>query len=70
MEVRLCAFILMNMTSKEIAATTNRSVNTINSTKHSLRKKFKITEPTIAYIRRISAASDADIERMIKESGS
>lgn len=70
MEVRLCAFILMNMTSKEIAAMTNRSVNTINSTKHSLRKKFRITEPTVAYIRRISAASDSEIRQMMKESES
>lgn len=45
-ELRICAFIVMNMTSKEIAALTNRSVRTIDSIKFRLRAKLGIPKET------------------------
>lgn len=41
-ELRLCAFIFMNMSTKEIASMLNRSVRTIESAKFRLRKKLNI----------------------------
>lgn len=54
-EVRMCAFIRSGMNTKEIAATTNRSVRTVDCIKYNIRRKLGITEPTEAFIRRISA---------------
>ena len=45
-ELRLCAFIVMNMTSKEIASVTNRSIRTIDSIKFRLRSKMSIPKET------------------------
>lgn len=45
-ENRLCAFIVMNLTTKEISALTNRSVRTIETAKFRLRKKLGITKET------------------------
>ena len=45
-ELRICAFIVMNMTSKEIASITNRSVRTIDSIKFRLRSKLDIPKET------------------------
>ncbi len=39
-EYKVCSFIRLNMTSKDIAAITNRSIRTIESTRNSIRKKF------------------------------
>ncbi len=39
-EIKICSFIRLNMTSKDIAAITNRSVRTIESTRNSIRKKI------------------------------
>lgn len=39
-ELKVCSFIRLNMTSKDIAAITNRSVRTIESTRNSIRKKI------------------------------
>ncbi len=54
-EVRMCAFIRSGMNTKEIAATTNRSVRTVDCIKYNIRRKLGITEPTEVFIRRISA---------------
>lgn len=54
-EIRMSAFILMNLTSKEIAVLTNRSVRTVESIKYNLRKKLAITEPTESFMRRIAS---------------
>lgn len=51
-EMRMCAFIAMNLTTKDIAQLTNRSVRTIEAIKYSLRKKMNISEPTETYLRR------------------
>lgn len=54
-EVRMCAFMLTGMTTKEIAAVTNRSVRTVDCIKYNLKRKLNIDEPTEAFIRRLSA---------------
>lgn len=41
-EIRLCAFFKLNMTSKEIAAITYQSLNSIKVARYRLRKKLKI----------------------------
>lgn len=54
-ELRMCAYIRAGMSSKEIAAATNRSVRTVDSIKYNLRKKLGIEESTDAFIRRITS---------------
>lgn len=59
-EIRMCAFILLNRTTKEIASIINRSPRTVESLKYSLRRKMRLREITTeAYLRLISA-TDAD----------
>ncbi len=41
-ELRICGFLKMNMTSKEIAILTNRSVRTIENTRNNIRLKMKL----------------------------
>lgn len=41
-ELKLCAFLRLNMSTKEIAAITYLSVNSINIARHRLRKKISI----------------------------
>lgn len=43
-ELRLCAFLRLNMTTKDIAALTYLSVNSINIARHRLRKKLNIEQ--------------------------
>lgn len=57
-EVRMCAFILMGLSNKEIAAMTNRSVRTVEVVKHNIRKKFGITETTESYIRSLASSEN------------
>lgn len=59
-EKRMCAFLLMGMTTKEIASLTNRSPNTVHCIKNNLRHKLHITEPTESYLHRISITSSSD----------
>lgn len=53
-ELRMCAFMVLNLTSKEIALITNRSARTVDTIKYSLRKKMQVDEsmPTVAYLRK------------------
>lgn len=53
-EVRMCAFIFMGFSNKEIASMTSRSVRTVEVVKRNIRKKMGITEPTESYLRRLS----------------
>lgn len=53
-ELRMCGFILLNRTNKEIAAMIHRSVRTVETIKYTLRKKLGITESTESYLRRLS----------------
>jgi len=41
-ERKLCAFLRLNMTTKEISAITNQNINSIEMARHRLRKKFNI----------------------------
>jgi len=41
-EIRLCAFFKLNMTSKEIAALTYQSLNSIKVARYRLRKKLEL----------------------------
>jgi DNA-binding CsgD family transcriptional regulator len=55
-EIRMCAYMLMGMSTKEIAVLTNRSSRTVDTIKYNMRKKMAITEPTESYLRRIASA--------------
>ncbi len=53
-EVRMCAYLMLGLTNKEIAGLTNRSYRTVESIKYRLHKKLGLdTEPTSAYLRRL-----------------
>ncbi len=41
-EIKICAFLRLNLKTKDIAVLTNRSVRTIENTRHSIRKKLKL----------------------------
>lgn len=41
-ENRMCAFIVMNLSTKEIATLTNRTIRTVDTTKFRIRKKLNI----------------------------
>ncbi len=43
-EIKICSFIRLNMTSKDIAILTNRSVRTIESTRNGIRKKLALEQ--------------------------
>lgn len=53
-EQRICSFILINLSTKEIAELLDRSPRTIETTKYNIRKKLDIKEPTDVYLRRIA----------------
>ena len=41
-EIRICSFLRLNMTSKDIALLTNRSIRTVENTRNSIRSKMKL----------------------------
>lgn len=45
-EIKICSFIRLNMTTKDIAILTNRSIRTIESTRGSIRKKLNLGSNT------------------------
>ncbi len=45
-EIKTCAFLKLNMSTKDIAVLTNRSIRTIENTRHSIRKKLKLDSDT------------------------
>tara|TARA_B110000503_G_scaffold140950_1_gene233141 strand:+ start:277 stop:2007 length:1731 start_codon:yes stop_codon:yes gene_type:complete len=51
-EVKICAFLRLNMSTKEISAITHQSIKSINMSRFRLRKKLKIDrdENLIAYL--------------------
>lgn len=53
-ELRMCGYILLNMSTKEIATLTNRSIRTVETIKYNLRKKLNIEIPTEQYLRHFS----------------
>jgi DNA-binding CsgD family transcriptional regulator len=52
-EVKICAFLRLNMSTKEISAITHQSVKSINMARFRLRKKLHIDrdENLIAYLK-------------------
>lgn len=66
-EVRMCAFIMMNLTSKEIASMTNRSPRTIHCIKYNIRQKFNISESTEDYLRKISSMDKESFRSFLHE---
>lgn len=62
-EVRMCAFKLANLTTKEIALLTNRSARTVETITYNLRKKLNITGSTEAYMRRLSMVSSDELDK-------
>ena len=59
-EVRMCAFIIMNLRTKDIAQLTNRSVRTIESIKYNISKKINLPEgqTLTEYLRTLSTTRD------------
>ena len=57
----MCAYVLMGLQPKEIAALTNRSVKTVNCIRYNMRKKLGISssESTESYLRMISSGSSS-----------
>ncbi len=54
-EIRMCAFFKLNMTSKEIAALTYQSLNSIKVARYRLRKKLQLKkeENLLAFLAKI-----------------
>jgi tetratricopeptide (TPR) repeat protein len=46
-EIKLAAFLRLNMTTKEIASITNQSVNSLETARYRLRKKLNITNQEV-----------------------
>lgn len=67
-EVRMCGYALMNMSPKEIALVTNRSIKTVNCIRHNLRKKLGMSadENTETFMRHISSLSDTEFEEYLE----
>lgn len=45
-ELRICALMRLNISTKEIALLTNRTIGTVDNTRSSIRKKLKLDEET------------------------
>ncbi len=56
-ELSMCAYILLNLNSKEIAELTHRSVRTVDNIKYTLRKKLGIEGSTLTYLQTLLTSS-------------
>ena len=45
-DLRICALMRLNISTKEIALLTNRTIGTVDNTRSSIRKKLKLDEET------------------------
>ena len=52
-EARLCAYLIMNLSSKEIASIANKTIRSVESMRYRIGKKLNITEgkTIVAYLR-------------------
>lgn len=62
-ESRMCAFIVMNLNTKEIASLTNRSIRTVDTTKFRIRKKLSIPKEatTLSYLRQFISENSSSL---------
>lgn len=65
-EKRMCAFLLMNMTTKEIASATNRSTRTVDCIKYNLRQKLGITGSSESFMQSVAKADSEELEKLKK----
>lgn len=63
-EIKICGFILLNVSTKDIADLTYRSTRTIENLKYNLRKKLGITESTEAFLEKVASASKEELAEM------
>lgn len=63
-EMRECVLSMMNLSVKEIAEMTHRSVRTVESIRYSLRRKLGITEDTGAFMRMVSSTPLSGIDSL------
>lgn len=64
-EVRMSGYMLMGMSTKEIAILTNRSIRTVENIKYTLRKKLGVAEASESYFRRIASATDDEFATLL-----
>lgn len=59
-ELRMCAFVMMNLSTKEISAITNRSTRTVETVKYRLRKKLNLPDGTALtdYLHQVSGGHE------------
>lgn len=57
-ELRMCAFVALNLGTKDIAAITNRSTRTVETTKYRINKKLGCDEPLGVYLRSLMSPGD------------
>jgi DNA-binding CsgD family transcriptional regulator len=55
-ELKICALLSSNMSSRSVADITNRSVRTVENTRNNIRKKMKLTktENLVSHLIRLS----------------
>lgn len=65
-ELKMCGYALMNMSPKDIASLTNRSIKTVNSIRHNLRRKLDIGqhETTESFMRKVSSATPDELRAL------
>lgn len=64
-EMRMASFMLMGLSTNEIAVMTHRSRRTISNIKYTLRKKLGIDENSELFLHRVNQASDQDFDNIM-----